>query len=33
MIALKEEHRITLDAILAHPWVQGETSTKEEIIE
>jgi len=33
MIALKEENRITLDAILAHPWVLGETATKEEIIE
>ena len=33
MLALKDEQRIKMDGILAHPWVQGETATKEEIIE
>ena len=31
MLALKDDKRIDLNGILAHPWMQGETATKEEI--
>jgi hypothetical protein len=33
MLQLNPDARFTLDEILAHPWVQGETPTDEQIQE